>query len=351
MAILRDDTFIASNPVASDQSNMLVIDPTTGVGTPVVTVDRAVFDLSDKPCATPCVVFAPNSPFGDRSTDVAIADLDENGTLDIVAAATLPSPSFAGVGMILTGDGTGDFTRQPDIALPDTATGGVAVGDLNPGVDTSPEIVFGVGIRVRVYEENGLGGYTEATGSPHVAGAVTVQDVTIANLDAIDTNPDIIVAAQGVNTQGSGHAVVFRGDGTGDFGDALSFLAEARPRGVATCNLNIDEDDLLDIALDSGPSIIFNDGTAAVGDPVGTEMPDHDGHLDTGTEDIACGNLDPEDNDFPDLAVVSGEGSLVAVGFGNGEGDFEFNSFFLDEDRFLAPRLPGDRRPDAGRCE
>ncbi|MFO1512964.1 MAG: FG-GAP-like repeat-containing protein [Verrucomicrobiota bacterium] len=103
----RDGTLYGTALLASNDSRLVTINPTSGATTVISSVARGLYDLALAPCATPCFsAITTNQMFdgGDAPTDVRLADLNHDGHQDLVLAVRHPNQ----IGVML-GDGTGNF--------------------------------------------------------------------------------------------------------------------------------------------------------------------------------------------------------------------------------------------------
>jgi hypothetical protein len=277
-------------------------------------VDKALFDLTVMPCRAPCLEPAAGSPFGNPEVvDLAGGDLNQDLNVDIVAAQNAPSG-----GQFLIGDGAGDFTSLPDILVPSTGEVRVQIANLNPSSDLFADLVLGVNNRVFVYLGDGAANFTLTTSSPSTLGFTTLSEIGIADLRA-DAIPDILATT----TDGSNNGYVFAldGDGLGNY-PVLRALAQVgrRPNGIAVGDFNLDgfPDIAASSAWDSNATVVLTDAAGNAPDTITIEVP--------GTlyypRGVAIGNLNPDIDQFPDLAIIDAEGSSVLVVFGDGAGDF-----------------------------
>jgi hypothetical protein len=141
----------------------------------------------------------------------ALADLDGDGHLDIVATSTArPTPqqrSLTGALTVLLGDGRGGF-RGGRVPVRTVAPGFVVVADVNS--DRRPDLVATHLERreLTILIGDGRGGFAETAGSPFDLGH-TAWHVAVADVNA-DGKPDAAAAA------GDGVCVML-GDGRGGF--------------------------------------------------------------------------------------------------------------------------------------
>ncbi len=333
MAVTRDGMLLGSNFLSGDETQMLDIDPMTGIGSPLATIDRSVFDLTVAPCPAPCLEASANSPFGIPAVDVASGNLNGDLDPDIAAAQNFPSG-----GQVLIGDGTGDFSVMPELLLPFSGEVQVVVGSLDVDTDALADVVLTRSNKVYVYLNDGAGGLIEAANSPFSVGFTTVQDVAIADLTE-DGDPDIALTTV---SGGSGFLWVIPGDGLGDFDDTNPLLSAVGggANAMAIGSLNADVDSFPDVVTSNGndgsATVVLNDGT---GSPLSTITIENEDLLFY-PRDVAVGDLNPGVDTFQDLAVVDGEGSSVLVALGDGAGNFTLESFPLDpeEEDFFAPK-------------
>lgn len=120
-----------------------------------------------------------------RGVDVAAADFDSNGDLDLVLTTTSGS-------VILLGDGKGGFTQSASLSL-GAMEAGVAAGDLN--ADGKPDVVITDQSTntVSVFFNDGTGLRYRDMGLP---AAAKIKGVAIGDLDR-DGRPDIAASADG----------------------------------------------------------------------------------------------------------------------------------------------------------
>lgn len=190
--------------------------------------------------------FAPaaGSPFavGRSPYPLAIGDLDDNGTMDIVATSTgLHSPGAAPYNDGLTalfGDGRGGF-RRAQILVKTGRTWFVAIGDVNQ--DTKPDLVttHTEDSRLSVLLGDGRGNFAEMDHSPLDLGNKAYH-MALVDLNR-DGTADVIAAADtGVR--------VMLGKGRGDFVPAPG---SPFATGKGTWNLAV-----ADVNADGRPDVI-----------------------------------------------------------------------------------------------
>jgi hypothetical protein len=186
---------------------------------------------------------APGSPFtppGKYVSSIAVADFDDNRTLDL-AVGDSQSKDIS----ILPGRGEGRFGAAIKIPLPRFGATSLAVGDFNrdgkadlavgtsgdaKGLSTKPSVTILLG--------DGSGGFRRAAGSPiGVGGSDGISSFAVADLDG-DGVPDLAVAADDV--------AVLLGNGKGGFRPAAD---SPFPGGGEIAAADFDGDRRVDLAV------------------------------------------------------------------------------------------------------
>ena len=210
--------------------------------------------------------FAPRTDYetGDHCAAVAVADLDGDGTPDLVAANTGSTPLYIGSLSILLGRGDGTFSPKTDVL---TGAGSrprsVAIGDLDQ--DGMPDLAVALG-GLALFRGNGDGSF----GPRYDVGLITsAVDVVIADLD--DDGKLDLAAANGFSSGAGGVVSVLLGHGDGTFGPRIDYGAAQGPGSLAIGDL--DGDDLPDVAAANAGantiSVLLNAGVSVVGIPPG----------------------------------------------------------------------------------
>ncbi|MDG1456248.1 MAG: VCBS repeat-containing protein, partial [Planctomycetota bacterium] len=321
------------------------------------------------------------------STDIALADLDMDGDLDMVVANAQVGSGSGQPNKIYFNDGlnTGNFIDSGQ-SLGNDQTMSVAAGDING--DNYPDLVFfNTGANCTVHLNDGTGGFgspsqsipmnrchggklTDLNGDGHLdlaipdlfnpdqkifindgSGSFTFHSsvtvpaglwsIAVADVDG-DTLPDLICGASGANQ-------IFINDGSANFTDSGQLLGTAGTRDIAAGDIDGDCDPDLVFADEDGFFRIYqNDGgnfvEIAINDDEGTALQltdvNHDDTLDLivarGVQDMVHLNLGPgsdcNGNGIADNFEISADPSLDCDG--NGAIDLcEFSSDpFLDCD-------------------
>ncbi|MDP2709786.1 MAG: FG-GAP-like repeat-containing protein [Solirubrobacteraceae bacterium] len=266
---------------------------------------------------------------------VAIADLDNDGKLDVVTS----NGAHNSVSVLL-GDGTGDLGTATTFSL----AGGqfpndIAIGDLDG--DGNPDVVTSNGNsdNVSVLLGDGLGGLGTAA-SHGLSGGDFPQSVAIADLDG-DGKLDVTVANLFTND-----VSVLLGDGAGGLGSAANFATGSLPVALAVADLDGDgKRDVATANLSGSTSVLLGDGAGGLGSPSAFGL----GSGANGPSAIVVG--DPNGDTEPDLITANGTSHNVSVLAGDGAGGFGLASVF----GLAGPRGPsgiavgdlnGDGRPD-----
>lgn len=181
--------------------------------------------------------------------DVAAADLDGDGTLDLVVAGL-----FNNIVSVRLGNGSGGFGAETTYAAPG-APRSIAVGDVNG--DGKADIVTGNNDgTVSVLLGDGKGGF--AAPNTYTAGG-GIYSMVLADENG-DGRLDVVAGNYQTNT-----VTVLLGDGKGGLGTAQSFAVGNNPFGVSTGDLN--SDGKADIATanlnDNTVSVLLNTSTFA----------------------------------------------------------------------------------------
>jgi hypothetical protein len=251
---------------------------------------------------------AYNAPV--TGTGVAMADLNGDGKLDVIASG------FIGVGMgamnVLLGNGDG--TLQP--AMQFTAPGdfeSLAVGDFNH--DGIPDVATVGQHTLQVFLGKGDG--TLITGTSQFLPSFETMSLRAADVTG-DGNLDLLAANLYDNS-----ISVFPGKGDGTFRSA--FLYGTGPTiSIATGDFN--GDGALDAVAPTANGFGGNHYDVLLGDGSGKFIARRDFDLATGTQtllkpkSVAVGFLDSDN--FPDLAIADEDNNQVIALRGVGDGTF-----------------------------
>ncbi len=188
---------------------------------------------------------------GSNPIDLASADVDQDGDMDIVVAN-----ASSGDLTVLYNNGAGSFATSITLAtgLGGCCLTGIAAGDLNG--DLYPDVVItdSNSTRISVMYNDGVGSFS----TPVVMSVGNSPwDVKIADLDGDDDN-DIVIAITNFPYQ----IMVLTNDGSGGLFSPRTFNVGAGPQKVVVAHLDGMQDGAIDVAVpSSGPdevSVLLN---------------------------------------------------------------------------------------------
>ena len=195
----------------------------------------------------------------------AVADVDDDGALDIVAACYLGSSTAVAV---IRGDSASGFL--PGAAFQVNFPGGVHdldLADLDGDGDEDVAVMFGQDSVVTLLGD-GAGGFTALP--PFTLGLPTTMQIALGDLDS-DGLPDLV--AIHFTQLGAKPVSIRLGDGLGGFGAPVTLPPLAAgtglPKGLQLVDL--DGDALLDLLIELGDghfAICAGDGRGSLGAPV-----------------------------------------------------------------------------------
>ncbi len=286
------------------------------------------------------------------SEDVAVADFDGDGQLDLVFCSeddiTLGEMN---VHEYYLGNGGGQFSAAP-FQLPDSEANAVIVGDINQ--DGSPDLLFGNDGPTGLLLNNGNGTFTESADRIPQLNRTT-QDLALGDVDA-DGDMDLMEGNENGN-------VLFINDGNGFYSDEST---QRLPQGlnIETRKItfgDVDGDEDLDIFLSNVAFIpgrnrqnrlLINDGSGFFTDETANQLPvDNDHTIDAIFEDL---DLDGD----PDLVVANVFGGPIKIYQNDGSGQFADattevlgQNYFRDALGVIAADLNGDGWRDLYICD
>ncbi len=266
---------------------------------------RVIETLESRAYLTATFTDAVNYPAGTTPQDVAIADLNADGNLDLINANAAGTADVT----LFPGNGDGTFGTKVDLDLSaslDNRLSFLQVGDLNG--DALPDIVTGglftgyVGVLIN------QGSFTFAPLVKYTAGD-GAYDVRLADFNG-DGETDLAVVNSNVATVS---VLLGNGDGTfspktdytigsGGYGLTVAdFNADGTP-DIATANVN---DDSTSVLLNAGDGTFATATEYRTGDsPYGVNAADFNGD---GKPDLAIANYS-QDTNRPTLSVLMNKG-------------------------------------------
>jgi hypothetical protein len=285
-------------------------------------------------------------------TDLAVADLDGNGTLDVVTAIEYDAEMH-----VYLGNGSGSFNfvvgevvvpadvavgmfdddTLPDIAYPVNydamprvevilndggpsipgsnpaynvgSANHIATGDLdNDGFDDIVSVGTGNAISVLRSVDNGTGTFTGPT-SQNVGFGVAKSAVVVAEFNN-NANRDVAVAIV------DGSVGVCLGNGTGGFTGCNTFAVGANPQGIAAGDFDADgNNDLVTANADDGTlTILWGEGNGGFEEEPLT--------IATGDAPLAVAAGDLDNDGSADIATASSANARIFVYRSAGEREF-----------------------------
>ena len=250
---------------------------------------------------------------GHDSEDIAVADFDGDGRLDIIIVQE-DDVRFGRTGVHEYYRGTADGFRRVRGVLPDSEANAIAHADLNrDGRDDL--LIVGAG-QDRLLVNDGRGGFTDETEARLPRESATGQDGEFADIDG-DSDLDIVIGNEG------GHGLWIN-DGRGRFADQTkdrlppTGFVEARKVGP----VDVDGDGDLDLYFshvnwqgrDGRDQLFINDGHGRFTDETAARIP-AEAQL---TVDARFADLDGDG----DLDMVRADRPTISVLMNDGQGRF-----------------------------
>lgn len=257
-------------------------------------------------------------PAVDSYADLATADLNHDGALDIVTAGGGTGGSTIAVSL-----GRGDGTFSPLTKYPvGSAPEALAIGDLNG--DTHPDVVVANYLSRSISVLLGAGDGTLRAHAAYATGGKP-RSLAIADLDR-DGAADVVLASVEASSGSYYRLSVFRGLGGGALGTPTDYALLRSPTGLAAADVN----------GDLYPDIVLTQYLDYDNSALAVLLNRSDGTLDAAAETIVPGWL-----------------SAVAVGDLDADGDADLvlgnvKDQTLGVRHFVGPPPPRRREPRSG---
>src|SRR5690554_4455829 len=256
-----------------------------------------------------------NSFEGVRLADVAVADVNGNGYMDLLISGR--NTSNNPITKLYLNDGTGQYTLDNSVSFDGVQYGTVDFADFNG--DGSPDVLITgkpvSGAIAELYINDGNGGFTKQTGTPFIG--VDYSAVIILDVNG-DNHLDIIISGDPGNPDYSTN--VYINDGTGQFTLQSTTLLPVNRGALAYADVDNDGD--LDIVIvgrttssAKAAKLYLNDGSGNFTEDTNLSL--------TGVEFASAGFSDINCDGNPDL-IVSGlvgnhnRSSEIFINDGNG---------------------------------
>src|SRR5690554_2213116 len=260
-----------------------------------------------------------NSFEGVRLADVAVADVNGNGYMDLLISGR--NTSNNPITKLYLNDGTGQYTLDNSVSFDEVQYGTVDFADFNG--DGSPDVLItgenGNNINgiAKIYFNDGSGSFTEQTGTPLIG--VDYSAVIILDVNG-DNHLDIIISGDKGNPDYTTNLYI--NDGTGQFTLQNSGLLAINRGALAYADVDGDGD--LDVVVSGRTTgstkeskLFLNDGTGIFTELTSLAL--------TGVEFASAGFSDINGDTYPDLIVsglVSNNNRSSEMFINDGNGNF-----------------------------
>jgi hypothetical protein len=230
---------------------------------------------------------------------VVIRDWNADGKLDLAVANR-----FSDFVTIMMGNGLGGFTQAAGSPIPvEAGPYSIAAGDVNADGKLDLAVANNGSNNVTIVLGNGSGGFTQVAGSPVAVGA-NPESVALADVSG-DGKLDLAVA-----NAGSNNVTILLGSGTGGFSQAAGspLAAGTNPEFVSVADLN--GDGTVDLAVANGGSnsitIMLGTGSGVFSEAAGSPVA-------VGSNPVPVGVGDWNGDGKRDLAVANFSSSNLTI--------------------------------------
>jgi len=260
-----------------------------------------------------------NTPFDiARDGSIAFADIDGDGDSDVLITGI--SNSSGVISKLYTNDGSGNFTEVMDTPFEGVYRSSIAFSDVDGDGDSD---VLITGRRSsskssKLYLNNGLGSFTEVTGTPFKA--VSFSSIAFSDVDG-DGDSDVLIT--GRNNSEIPISILYLNDGLGNFSEVIdTFFDGVRLSSIAFSDVDGDGDSDVLITGQNNSSdpiakLYTNDGMGSF-----TEV------MDTPFEGVILGSIafsDVDEDGDSDVLITGSNNSsdpIAKLYTNNGSGTF-----------------------------
>ncbi len=201
---------------------------------------------------------------GVRYSSIALADVDGDNDPDVLITGE-KNNSFDQISKLYINDGLGNFTELTGTTFDGVSLGSVAFADVDGDNDQDVLITgqhFNAARRIsKIYTNDGLGNFTELTGTPF--DGVAYSSVAFEDVDG-DNDQDVLIT--GLNILNSRIAKLYTNDGLGNFTELTNnTFAGVADSSIAFFDVNNDNDqDVIIVGMNNENEVIAklytNDG-------------------------------------------------------------------------------------------
>src|SRR5690554_3140711 len=259
-----------------------------------------------------------NSFEGVRLADVAVADVNGNGFMDLLISGR--NTSNNPITKLYLNDDTGQYTLDNSVNFDGVEYGTVDFADFNG--DGAPDVLItgdngNINEITKIYFNDGSGSFTEQTGTPLIG--VDYSAVIILDVNG-DNSLDIIISGDKGSPDYTTNLYI--NDGTGQFTLQPSGLMAINRGALAYADVDGDGD--LDVVVSGRTTgstkeskLFLNDGTGVFTEQTSLAL--------TGVESASAGFSDINGDTYPDLIVsglVSNNNRSSEMFINDGNGNF-----------------------------
>ncbi len=237
------------------------------------------------------------------SSAIAFADVDGDNDQDVLITGR--TATFNNISKLYLNDGMGNFTEKTGTPFVGVEQGSIAFADINGDNDQDVLItgraVVGSPLTIKLYTNNGMGTFTEKTGTPFVA--VYLSSLAFSDVDG-DNDEDVLITGWARNMDIS---KLYLNDGFGNFTEKTGTPFEAVRRGAISFS-DVDGDNDQDVFITGHTAnttiiskLYTNDGMGNFTEKTGTPIP--------GIISGSSAFLDIDRDSDEDLFIIGNDGS------------------------------------------